>query len=206
MVTLKDIAGRCGVSVATVSKALSGAHDVGTKTAEHIRAVARQMGYYPNAAARSLKTNRSHNIGILFQEFPEGDFSHEHYADVFANIRRALGKAGYDLTFICRDVSFAPTEYLEHCRYRNVDGVILIHANFSDPAVQTLIRSDIPTVCVGKILPECSCVMSDYAGSTRDLVKAAWDYGHREITFLHGTPCEETTARLESLSERLCRR
>lgn len=105
MVTLKDIAGRCSVSVATVSKALSGAHDVGTKTAEHIRAVARQMEYYPNAAARSLKTNRSHNIGILFQEFPEGDFSHEHYADVFANIRRALGKAGYDLTFICRDVS-----------------------------------------------------------------------------------------------------
>ncbi len=204
MVTLKDIARQCGVSVATVSKALSGAHDVGAKRAENIRAVARQMGYFPNGAARSLKTNRSHNIGLLFQDIPEGDFSHEFYTAVIGTIRRGLGAAGYDLTFICRNVSFAPTEYLEHCRYRNVDGVILIHVDFSDPAVQTLIQSDIPTVCVGKLVPGCSCVVQDLAQSTEDLVKSAYEFGHRAITFLHGSACEETAIRVESF-QKTCR-
>lgn len=204
MVTLKDIAARCGVSVATVSKALNGAHDVGAKRAENIRAVARQMGYFPNGAARSLKTNRSHNIGLLFQDIPEGDFSHEYYASVIGAIRRGLGAAGYDLTFICRNVSYAPTEYLEHCRYRNVDGVVIIHVDFSDPAVQTLIHSDIPVVCVGKIVPGCSCVARDLAQSTEDLVKSAYNFGHRAITFLHGPACEETAIRLESF-QKSCR-
>ncbi len=62
MVTLKEIAKACDVSVASVSKALNNATDIGAETAERIRRVAREMGYHPNAAARALKTNRSHNI------------------------------------------------------------------------------------------------------------------------------------------------
>ena len=58
MVSLKDIAARCGVSVATVSKALNGQQDISIETGERIRAVADEMGYMANAAARALKTGR----------------------------------------------------------------------------------------------------------------------------------------------------
>ena len=64
MVTLKDISVKCKCSVATVSKALNGMPDIGEETARHIRQVATQMGYTPNAAARTLKTNRSQTIGF----------------------------------------------------------------------------------------------------------------------------------------------
>ena len=65
MTTLKEIAARCGCSVATVSKALNAMPDIGAETAQRIRDIANEMGYVPNAAARTLKTNRSHTIGLL---------------------------------------------------------------------------------------------------------------------------------------------
>ena len=55
MVTIKDISLRCGVSSATVSKALNGSKEISEETAEYIRKVAREMGYLPNATAGLLK-------------------------------------------------------------------------------------------------------------------------------------------------------
>ena len=57
MVSMKDIAKRCNVSVATVSKALNGYSDIGRAKREEIQAVAKEMGYFPNSSARALKTN-----------------------------------------------------------------------------------------------------------------------------------------------------
>ena len=66
MVSMKDIAKRCGVSTATVSKALNGQPDIGEETRERIVRIADEMGYMANASARALKTNRSYNIGVVF--------------------------------------------------------------------------------------------------------------------------------------------
>ena len=68
MVSLKTIAEKCGVSTATVSKALNNHKDISEETKIRIRQVANELGYFPNAAARALKTNRSYNIGVLFEE------------------------------------------------------------------------------------------------------------------------------------------
>ena len=64
MVSLKDIANACGVSTATVSKALHDQKDISSETRTRIKKTAAEMGYLPNAAARALKTNRSQNIGV----------------------------------------------------------------------------------------------------------------------------------------------
>ena len=66
MASIKDIAKACGVSVATVSKALNGHNDISQATKEKVREAARQLGYMPNSAARALKTNRTYNLGVLF--------------------------------------------------------------------------------------------------------------------------------------------
>ena len=68
MVSMKDVAAACGVSVATVSKALSNHRDIGEKTRKLVKETAEQMGYLPNQSARYLKTNRSYNIGVLFED------------------------------------------------------------------------------------------------------------------------------------------
>ena len=65
-VTIKDVAARCGLSISTVSKAFNNYADISAETREAVQRAAKEIGYYPNAIARTLKTNRSFNLGVLF--------------------------------------------------------------------------------------------------------------------------------------------
>ena len=67
MVRLKDIADECGVSVATVSRALNGLTNGSKERTAFILQTAQDMGYYPTVAAKTLKTSHSSNLGILYE-------------------------------------------------------------------------------------------------------------------------------------------
>ena len=90
MVSLKDISAVCGVSVATVSKALNGHKDIGEETKKHIKQVAKEMGYLPNSAAKALKTNRTHNIGILFTDEAHSGLTHDYFASVLDSLKQTV--------------------------------------------------------------------------------------------------------------------
>ena len=100
MVSLKTIAEKCGVSTATVSKALNDQKDISEETKSRIRTVAEQLGYFPNAAARSLKTNHSYNLGVLFEEEAGRGLQHEYFSGVLNGLKVQAEKQGYDITFI----------------------------------------------------------------------------------------------------------
>ena len=68
MVSIKDIAKECGVSVATVSKALNDHSDISEQTKEKVMKTAKKLGYTTNVAARALKTRRTYNLGVLFAD------------------------------------------------------------------------------------------------------------------------------------------
>ena len=87
MVTLKDIARACGVSRSTVSKAMNGYGDVSPETAEQIRKKAEEMGYLPNLAARSLKTNRTYSLGILFSDQLGSGLKHEYFTGILNSFK-----------------------------------------------------------------------------------------------------------------------
>ncbi len=90
MVSMKDIAKRCGVSVATVSKALNGQPDIGGETRARIAAVAEEMGYMTNSAARALKTNRTYHIGVLFVDERRSGLGHEYFATMLESLSPML--------------------------------------------------------------------------------------------------------------------
>ena len=96
MVRLKDIAEVCGVSVATVSRALNGLTSESKERTAFICQTARDMGYYPNAAARTLKTSRSSNLGILYED----QMNHEYFSSLIDELRQEADRKGYDLTFL----------------------------------------------------------------------------------------------------------
>ena len=105
MVSLKDISVRCGVSVATVSKALNGHKDVSEATRERLMKAAKEMGYFPNSQARALKTNRTYNLGVMYLDEAGSGLTHEFFAKVLDSFKTTAEAAGYDITFINRDVA-----------------------------------------------------------------------------------------------------
>ena len=90
MVTIKDIAEACGVSVATVSRALNGLANPENRRTRDILRKAREMGYYPNSAARTLKTSRSNNIGVIFED----RMDHEFFSLLLNEVRFAAENQG----------------------------------------------------------------------------------------------------------------
>lgn len=114
MSSLKDLARECGVSVATVSKALNGQHDISDATRARVREAAERLGYVPNMAARSMKTNRTYNLGVLFVDERQSGLSHEYFSAVLDSFKVRVERLGYDITFINRNLGGKTMTYLEH--------------------------------------------------------------------------------------------
>ena len=161
MPSLKDLAKECGVSVATVSKALNDQPDISPATRERVRAAAHRMGYLPNAAARSLKTNRTYNLGVLFVDERQSGLTHEYFSAVLDSFKVEAEKHGYDITFINHNISGKSMSYLEHCRYRNVDGVVIACVNFYEPQVVELVNSEVPVVTIDHVFNNRMAILSD---------------------------------------------
>ena len=196
MVSMKDIALRCGVSVATVSKALNGQPDVGEETRGRIVAVAQEMGYLSNSAARALKTNRTYNLGVLFVDERRSGLAHEYFSAMLESFKVEAEAHGYDITFINQNVGGKATTYLQHCLYRGLDGVAIACVDFNDPMVRELVESTIPLVTVDRVFDNRLAVLSDNVEGVSALVRYAYEKGHRKIAFLHGERTSVTNNRL----------
>ena len=196
MVSMKDIALRCGVSVATVSKALNGHQDIGEATRERIMQCAKEMGYTANSAARALKTNRTYNLGILFVDLQNSGLTHEYFAAALNSFRIEAERCGYDITFINSNVGHQNRSYLQHALYRGVDGVAIICVEFHDPLLQELVYSDLPVVTLDHAFHNRSAVLSDNMEGMETLVRFVYDRGHRRLAYIHGDRTAVTENRL----------
>lgn len=198
MITIKQIAEICNVSVATVSKALNYAPDIGPETGQRVRETARSLGYFPNAAARALRTNHSYNLGVLFVDETSSGLAHEYFSQVLNSLKDEAEKNGYDVTFISRNIGETSMSYLEHCKYRNCDGVVIASVDFHDPSITELVKSSIPVVTIDYVFDNCGSVLSDNVQSMRDLVRFIYGKRHRKIAFIHGEDTAVTRFRLAS--------
>lgn len=205
MVTMKEIAARCGCSVATVSKALNHMRDIGPDTARRIRAMALEMGYAPNAAARTLKTNRSHVIGLLLFLRGESVWNHEFFGSIANGVQNAANAAGYDIAPINAADSALCGRYLEHCRSRGYDGIILMSAGLDNDDLRRLVNSEIPAVTIDYTFNHTAAVLSDNAQGMRDLTAYVLGRGHRRVAVIYGDDTTVTRNRLASFYA-TCRR
>ena len=181
MVRLKDIAEVCGVSVATVSRALNGLTGESRERTAYICKTARDMGYYPNAAAKTLKTSRSNNLGILYED----RMNHEYFSSLIDDLRQEADRKSYDLTFLGRG-GISESNYYEHARQRSLDGVIVVQADFDSAGIIRLATGSIPTVIIDHTYEGCDCVASDNRSGMEQIVRHLYSRGHRRIAFIQG--------------------
>ncbi|MWC29148.1 LacI family DNA-binding transcriptional regulator [Paenibacillus sp. MMS18-CY102] len=186
MVTIYDIAKQTGLSPTTISKVLNNYHDVSEKTKAKVLQAAKEMGYLPNSSARTLTTKRSWTLGILFVESTGMGIRHPFFNAVIESFKSEAESRGYDLMFISKDIGGKETSYLEHCRYRSVDGVIVILLDPRNPGMQELLDSDIPCVLLDCESTKAGTVYSDNLNGGYQAIQYLQGLGHRKIAHISG--------------------
>ncbi|MCQ2573590.1 MAG: LacI family transcriptional regulator [Treponema sp.] len=196
MVTLKDIAQECNVSFSTVSKALKGSSEISIETRNAIQAKAKEMGYHPNIAARTLRTNRTYDLCVIFEDKTGSGFQHQYFAKIISGIQAVAQKNGYEITFTGReDPNF---DYYTHIKSRNFDGVAILSADFESEQIQTLIKSEIPSVTLDYIYDqEHAAILSDNLKGMKELTEYLISMGHKKFGIIHGEKTRVTIDRLD---------
>ena len=196
MVSMKDIAKQCHVSIASVSKALNGYSDIGEDTRNLIIRTAHEMGYLPNSSARALKTKKSYNLGVLFVDAAMSGLTHEYFNHVLESFKYRAEEKGYDITFIAGHAGGQNMSFYERCRYRGVDGVLVACFKYYEEDIQDLIRSDLPVVTIDHTFEGKIAVVSNNVQGVEELVNYIYSMGHRKIAYIHGDDTPVTRNRL----------
>ena len=138
-VTGKDVAARAGVTAATVSYVLSGSDKVSVSdaTRQRVLEAARELGYVPDMAAKSLRRRESKTIGVAIEK----NLATPRYAWALQGMVQAAARLGYHIT-ICRDrmADNGMMEYLSMYYERLVDGVVFVGTDNVGPDAETIAR------------------------------------------------------------------
>lgn len=204
-VTIRDLSEKCRLSISTVSKALNDYSDVSQSTKDFVRAAAKELGYYPNSHARALKTKKSFSLGVLFADENNNGLTHNYFSAVLNSFKIEAERRGYDITFINHNIGSTQMSYLEHCHYREVDGVCIACIDFNEPEVVSLINSDLPAVTIDHLFNNRTCIQSENRDGVRMLVEHVYQKGHRKIAFVHGMKSAVSETRLAAFRKTCAR-
>lgn len=135
-----------GVSQATVSRVFSQPDKVQPATAEHVRMIAAQLGYRPNAMARAMRTRRSGTVGVVVSRL-----GNPLYPQMLQILGPKLIAAG--LRMVVWSVSENDERAaVEAVKDRSVDGVLLMTATPASSALREVVRSGLPVVLINRVV------------------------------------------------------
>jgi DNA-binding LacI/PurR family transcriptional regulator len=189
--TITDIAQRAGVTKAAVSFALNGQPGVSAATRERILAIAAEIGFQPNSAARALTAGRAGAFGLAVQR-PAGSLGIEPFLmQLISGIQRDL--AGYQvcLQFAVTETAAAEIElYRQWWAQRRVDGVFLVDLLVNDDRIAAIEELRIPAVVLGAA--EGAGTLPAISSDSRAAAEAVTGYlaacGHRRVARVGGHP------------------
>lgn len=198
--TLQEMAKLAGVSAATVSRALANSELIALNTRKRIQALAKQVGFTVNPAARMLRTRQSHTIALVL---PLGHEKGQHLSDPFfmamlAYLADAVSQRGYDL--LLRRIEPQQDDWLRQIIDRSrVDGVLVIGQSDQAAVLQEVGSSYAPMVVWGQWSPEQSYVSVGVDNVEGGRLAAAHllERGRRRLAFLGNTAVPEFAARYD---------
>ncbi|HET9172348.1 MAG TPA: LacI family DNA-binding transcriptional regulator [Actinospica sp.] len=190
MAGIKDLARECGVSVATVSRALNGHPEVSVETRRQVQEAAERLGYRPSQSARALVRGRSDAVGLLWDSgYESAGRRHPFLLSLLVGLKQALNDAGRHLILLNVDVDRqGPRAYLDTAREFQLDGVIVMGVDDHRPALRELFESGLPCVAIDHDIagPRACCVTSDNRAGAVEAVRHLHALGHRRIATITG--------------------
>jgi LacI family transcriptional regulator len=183
-VSIRDVAERAGVSIATVSRTVNLIPTVAPELARRVWQAVEEVGYLPNTQARALVSGRSRMLGLIVSEITNPFFPE--LVQEFENLAVAQG---YEVLIGSTNYEPERTESLiRRMLQRNVDGVAVMTFGIEEDLVQKLVEREFPLVFVdaGPDLPNIRVLKVEYGEGIRQGVQHLAALGHRRIAFISG--------------------
>jgi len=180
MSTLKDVANRVGVSVATVSYVLTGRGSVSADTRTKVLAAVEELDYRPNRSAQAMRTGYSQSIGLLLP-----DLTNPFFPELAQKIENAARQLKFSVLLVdCQGKKETEAEAFELLKQQGVDGVIWCPA--SDDVPSSIKSLNCPTVIIDRPIAGFDAVHSDYTKGGEILAEYALSLGHKRVGLLSG--------------------
>ncbi len=203
--TIKDVAKRAGVGIATVSRTLHNSPRLNPETAARVRRAIEELGYRPNIAAQSLVSGRSHMLGLVVS-----DITNPFFPELIKGFEDVALQGGYDVFVASTNYDPARTALcVRRLIERKIDGVAIITSEVDPSLTDSFARRKVPLVFldVAKVARGVSNVKVDYAHGIAQAVEHLQSLGHRRLAFISGplrleSVCERRNAFLECLDDR----
>ena len=189
--TIKDVARKAGVTHSTVSRALRGSSLISLETTQRICQIAAEMGYRPSAAARTLKTNRSHALGVIIRNVDDPFFS-----EILQGIEEVARTSGYSLFMAASQRDHEQEQAIVRDMVeRRVDGIIICSTPVSTEQSHQLANFGVPIVMVNnQAAEECRySIYHDDVDGSRQITRHLIDLGHRKIAYLGNAKAGRST-------------
>ena len=166
---MKDIALKAGVSTALVSYVLNGKEKesrVGEEIARKIRYIAEELNYQPNHVAKSLRSGKTHTIGLII-----ADISNPFFANIARVVEDEAKRSGYTVIIgSCDENADKSWDLLNVLINRQVDGFIIVSSENSEGQIHYLLNKNIPFVLLDRHFPD---IQTDFVATNN--YKASYD-------------------------------
>ncbi|WP_406002959.1 LacI family DNA-binding transcriptional regulator [Streptomyces sp. NBC_00829] len=202
MASIKDVASRADVSVATVSRVLNGHPSVRPATRSRVLSAVNELGYRPNAVARSLRTDQTRTLGLVIS-----DVLNPFFTELARSVEDEARRLGYSV--IIGNADEQPDLQDHHVRTlleRRIDGLLVSPTDSGSPLILEAAHAGTPMVFVDRWIPgvDVPGVRTDGREAVRDLVAHLCGLGHRRLAIIAG-PAVTTTGseRVEAFRDAL---
>lgn len=191
MATINDVADEAGVSVATVSHVINGTRYVSDELTERVERAMEELGYHPNAVARSLKTQKTKIIGLIVS-----DISNPFFSTLLRGVEDHALEKDHSLIVCNTDETLEKEKlYIDVLSQKKTDGLIVAPTGKSDQELSKLKERNVPLVFVDRTLKEIEApsVLSDNVAGAEAATRHLVDLGHRRIGIILGLESVNTS-------------
>lgn len=159
--TIYDVAKAMSLAPGTISKILHNNGNVSQETRQRVLDYIKEVGYVADTNARILKSKHSWTIGIIFADISLIGLEHPFFASIIQQFKNYVEMQGYEIVFIVSKLGNNELTYLEWCRNKKVDGVLIVSGDLNRKNIIEIVESDIPSVSTDIIMPHLNSVLSD---------------------------------------------
>ncbi|MBU1141925.1 MAG: LacI family transcriptional regulator [Firmicutes bacterium] len=181
-----DIARDLNLSPSTISKIVNNTGRISSETRERVLKYVKESGYIAMSNARILSSKKSWTIGVIYSDISLIGFEHPFFSRIFQSFKDYVAKQGYDVVMIVSKLGSNELTYLEWCKIKKVDGILIVMGNINNPNIIEVVNSSYPCISTDIVMPNLHSVICDDNQGVQLAIEHAIKLGFRRIVMVTG--------------------